>query len=253
MITLTHFLIVCPLVFIAGFVDAVAGGGGLIALPAYLMTGIPVHMAIGTNKLSAGMGTAVATWRYFKNGYIYWKLAGICAVFALAGSAGGARLALHIDDYIFKIIMLIILPLTGIYVIRSHNLERTESSVQLSTVKTYVISCIAALVIGAYDGFYGPGTGTFLILLLTGFAHLKLGEANGIAKVINLATNVAALTVYLFSGKVIFALGLIAGIFSIAGNYLGTKFFAKSGAKQIKWVIILVLVIFFVKVLTEII
>lgn len=70
MITFTHFLIVCPLVFIAGFVDAIAGGGGLIALPAYLMTGLPVHMAIGTNKLSAGMGTAVATWRYFKSGYM---------------------------------------------------------------------------------------------------------------------------------------------------------------------------------------
>ena len=253
MITFTHFFIVCPLVFIAGFVDAIAGGGGLIALPAYLMTGLPVHMAIGTNKLSAGMGTAVATWRYFKSGYIYWKLAAVCAVFALAGSAGGARLALHIDDHVFKIIMLVILPLTGIYVIRSHSLERTESSKQLSAAKTYAISCMSALVIGVYDGFYGPGTGTFLILLLTGLAHLKLGEANGISKVINLATNIAALTVYLFSGKVIFALGLTAGVFSIAGNYLGTKFFAKSGAKRIKWVIILVLVIFFVKVLSELV
>ena len=109
-----------------------------------------------------------------------------------------------------------------------------------------------ALIVGAYDGFYGPGTGTFLILLLTGLAHLCLAEANGIAKVINLSTNIAALTVYLFNGKVIFPLGLTAGCFSIAGNYIGTRFFAKGGAKSVKPIILIVLAIFFIKVLTEV-
>ena len=250
--TVIPYLIVCPLVFIAGFVDAVAGGGGLISLPAYMLSGIPVHMAIGTNKLSSGMGTALATFRYARSGYIRWKLAIYCVISALIGSACGAELALLIDDGVFKIIMLVILPLTAAYVLSGKALAAEEEKEALPQWKVTLISMVVALVIGAYDGFYGPGTGTFLILLLTGLAHLRLSEANGIAKAINLSTNVAALTVYLFNGKVIFPLGLTAGCFSLAGNYIGTRFFAKGGAKVVKPIILIVLAIFFVKVLTEV-
>ena len=103
---LMHFLIVCPLVFLAGFVDAVAGGGGLISLPAYMIAGLPVHFAIGTNKLSSGMGTTLATARFAKNGYIAWKNALLCIVTALIGSSLGAKLALQLDDYYFKRLIL---------------------------------------------------------------------------------------------------------------------------------------------------
>lgn len=250
--TVIPYLIVCPLVFIAGFVDAVAGGGGLISLPAYMLSGIPVHMAIGTNKLSSGMGTALATFRYARSGYIRWKLAIYCVISALIGSACGAELALLIDDGVFKIIMLVILPLTAAYVLSGKALAAGEEKGALPQWEVTLISMVVALVIGAYDGFYGPGTGTFLILLLTGLAHMRLSEANGIAKAINLSTNVAALTVYLLNGKVIFPLGLTAGCFSLAGNYIGTRFFAKGGAKAVKPIILIVLAIFFVKVLTEV-
>ena len=105
---LIHFLIICPLVFLAGFVDAVAGGGGLISLPAYLIAGFPVHFAIGTNKLSSGMGTLIATAKYAKNGYIAWKNAVLCIITALIGSSIGAKLALRLDDYYFKRLILVI-------------------------------------------------------------------------------------------------------------------------------------------------
>ena len=91
-LTALQFLIVCPLVFLAGLVDAMAGGGGLISLPAYLISGLPVHYAIGTNKLSSGMGTTLATWRFARSGYIHWKLAFFCAVCALIGSTTGAQI-----------------------------------------------------------------------------------------------------------------------------------------------------------------
>ncbi len=246
---MVQFLIVCPLVFFAGFVDAVAGGGGLISLPSYLIAGLPVHFAIGTNKLSSGMGTTLATVRFAKSGYIPWKQAGLCAVCALLGSAIGANLALLVDDFYFRIIMLVILPLTAVYVMRSKSLAEPKDP--YPPVKTIVISMAVALSIGMYDGFYGPGTGTFLLLLLTGAAHMKLSEANGVSKVINLSTNVSALAVYLFNGKVLLLLGLAAGCFSIAGNYLGTKFFDRGGAKGVRPIMIVVLVIFFIKVLSE--
>ena len=93
-----EYIIVCPLVFIAGFVDAIAGGGGLISLPAFILAGIPVHFAIGTNKMSASMGTVISTYRYAKNGYIKLKLAACSAICALIGSPLGAMISLKIED-----------------------------------------------------------------------------------------------------------------------------------------------------------
>ena len=173
--------------------DAVAGGGGLISIPAYMISGIPVHLTLGTNKLSAGMGTALATYRYAKSGFIHWKLALLCAIFALVGSTTGAQLALLLDDYVFRILMLFIIPLTALYVFRGRALDGLKEKAPYSKGITYILSFSIALVIGVYDGFYGPGTGTFLILLLMGAVHMKLSEANGITKVINLTTDLSAL------------------------------------------------------------
>lgn len=247
---LTQYLIVCPLVMLAGFVDAAAGGGGLISLPAYMISGVPVHTAIGTNKLSSAMGTTLTTWRFARNGFIQLKQAFFCVLFALAGSSLGANIALIIDDYIFKIIMLFLLPATTFYVTKAGNLGEKEKG--FSEIKTILISLPIAFFIGMYDGFYGPGTGTFLLLLLTGAASMSLQKAAGITKAINLATNVAALSVFIYNGKVDFQLGIIAGMFGIAGNYLGSRAFIKNGSRFVRPLIIAVLTIFFIKVLWEI-
>lgn len=246
-----QFLIVCPLVFLGGFVDSIAGGGGLISLPAYMIAGLPVHQSIATNKLSSAMGTTISTAKYAKKGYMPVKQAIFCIGCAFAGSACGAKLALLISDHYFKILMLIILPITAYYVTKDKALK--DSQAPLSSQKTIALSMLVAVVIGAYDGFYGPGTGTFLILFLTGVAHMNLNEANGITKVINLSTDIASLLVYLINGKVIILLGLVAGCFGIAGNYLGSKMFIKGGAKIVKPIMITVLVIFFIKIITELV
>ena len=243
------FLIICPLVFLAGFVDAVAGGGGLISLPAYVIAGLPIHNAIATNKLSSSMGTALTTVRFALRGFIPWKQAVLCVIAAYLGSTGGARLALLVSDHYFRILMLFILPCTAFYITRTHALN--EEQAPFSARKTLLISLGAALIIGLYDGFYGPGTGTFLILLLTGLAHMKLSQANGTAKAINLATNLAALVVYLLNGKVLLLLGLAAGCFGLAGNYIGSRCFEKGGSKIVKPLMLTVLVIFFIKVVYE--
>lgn len=247
---LIRFLIVCPLVFLGGFVDAVAGGGGLISLPAYLIAGLPVHMAIGTNKVSSAMGTSLTTWKFWRKGYIRPKLALPCAVFALGGSTLGANLALLVDDHIFKIILLFILPATGFYVFRSKSLKNPPVQQDLSR-RMYLIAFLSAFGIGVYDGFYGPGTGTFLLLLLTGLAHMDLNLAAGTTKVINLSTNIAAMVTYLISGNVWILLGLTAGVFGIAGNWLGANSFSRNGSKIVKPLIGTVLVIFFIRILWE--
>ncbi|KXB91156.1 hypothetical protein HMPREF3191_00993 [Veillonellaceae bacterium DNF00626] len=242
------YLIVCPLSFLAGFIDAIAGGGGLISLPAYIIAGVPIHNSIATNKLSAAMGTLLTTAKFAKSGLIPWRTALPGVVFAILGSSLGAHLALLLDAEIFLFFMLIILPLTALYVTQKKSMEEKKS---YPFTKTALISCFIAFILGIYDGFYGPGTGTFLILLLVGLAHVKLSQSNGITKVINSTTNVAALAVFFMNDTVWITLGLISGFFNMAGNYLGATYFEKSGPKNVRPVIMFVLTIFFIKVLYE--
>lgn len=245
-----EYLVVCPLVFLAGFVDAVAGGGGLISLPAYMMVGLNPIDAIGTNKFSASCGTVVATMRYSRCGYIRWRELIPAIITALIGSWMGARLALLVDNDIFKIVMLIILPITAFFVLNKRMLGKYRCPYQGG--KTMTIIALLALVMGVYDGFYGPGTGTFLMLMLVGIAHVKLQEAVGATKVINLSTNLASLSVYIVHGKVLFPLALVAAVFGIAGNFIGARYFTKRGTGFVRLLIVVVLTMFFVKICQEV-
>ena len=250
-VTWQTFLILLPLTGLAGFVDAVAGGGGLISIPAYMLAGCPPHIAIATNKVSAGMGLTMATYRYARSGYVRWKLSAFCVAAALCGGSIGAKLSLMLNERYFKILMLLILPVTAFIVMRGRVLE--DDKEELSFTKTVICACAVAVVVGAYDGFYGPGSGTFMLLLLTGVAHMKIQEANATAKVINLFTCLSSLTVYLINGKVMILLGLAAGATAMAGSWIGTKLFDRDGAKIVKPVIMIVIVIFFIKIITELI
>lgn len=244
------FLIVCPLVGLAGFVDAIAGGGGFISLPAYLISGVPPINAVATNKISSAMGTSLATFRYGKMGYINAKTAVPSAVLALLGSWLGATLAMQLSDDVIRIAMIVLLPLMAVYVLRSKRLS-DECGSEYPLKRTILITMAIAFPIGVYDGFYGPGTGTILMTLLVGAAHYSLKNAAGTTKVINLSTNIAALFTYLLSGKTLILLGATAGLFNIAGAYLGTKFFSEKGAAIAKPMIIIVICVFFVKIIGE--
>ena len=247
--TIVKYWPVFPAVFIAGIVDAIAGGGGLITLPVYMLVGLPPHEAIGTNKMSSCMGTTTATYRFAREGYINFRLALFAVVFALAGSYTGAQISLRISNESFKILMLFILPVTAWFVLRTRNFDIKKEPYGFK--KTCALSCLIAFVIGAYDGFYGPGTGTFLILLLTSVAHLTLKEANGLTKAINMTTNVTSLAVFLYNGTVLLPLGIMAGLCNIAGNWIGVSFFDKKGGSVVKPVMLLVLTIFLGKTILE--
>lgn len=245
------FFIVCPLTLLGGFVDAIAGGGGFFTLTAYLLAGLPVHNAIATNKLSSSMGTTMAVLRYIRRGYVPWKLTLVCLPAALLGASVGAGLALRVSDLALRRFMLLILPVTAFYVLREKNLDGGKRADELPFGRTAALCLLIALAFGVYDGFYGPGTGTFLLLLFTGLAHLELRSSAGLAKMCNYATNLASLAVYLFSGNVLFLLGLAGGCFSLVGNYLGTRSFFRAGNRLARPMILLVLVVFFGKLFSE--
>lgn len=249
-VTLTQFLIVCPLVFLAGLLDSIAGGGGLISLPAYLIAGIPAHLSLGTNKLCSIMGTSVSTFRFAKRGYIDFKKAAWFIVSALLGSAIGANLTLLVSEKVISYMMLLVLPVVAVYVLKNKKMGDDSLAGTLPERKAFCIALAAAFFVGAYDGFYGPGTGTFLILILTGAARYTMKEAAGTTKIINFSSNLAALVTFLLNGKVIYPLGLAAGVFCIAGNYIGSGLVMSGGTRIVRPVVLLVLVILFVKVIT---
>lgn len=251
-----HFIetlaIVCPLIFLAGFIDSIAGGGGLISLPAYLFAGLPAHQAIATNKLSSTFGTLLAAIRFAKKGKIHYRSALVSVAGALPGSFTGAKLALACDEKYLKYLLLAMLPVIAAVVLLKKDFGNNDRSSTLSTSRTAALSLLAGLVVGAYDGFFGPGTGTFLILISTGLIGFDLTTSSGNAKIVNLASNISALVTFIISGNVIFLIGLPAALFGMLGNWIGSGLAVKNGAKAIKPVFVIVLIILFSKITFDI-
>ena len=238
-ITITTYLIVCPLLFLGGFVDAIGGGGGLITLPAYLLAGLPMHQAIATNKLSSACGTTL----------VNLKFAIPSVISAVIGSSIGARLSLLADEGLMEKLLFVVLPIAA-FIVLNKNLFKDKESGSLSlNTKTYFVSVIAALIIGMYDGFYGPGTGTFLIIAFTVWGKMNISTANAQAKVINLTTNLTSLTIFLLNGQVLFSLGIAGAICNLIGGYLGAGLVMQKGSKIVKPVILFVLFLLFLKIL----
>lgn len=161
------------------------------------------------------------------------------------------QLALSLSDVVFRWIMVGILPITGYYVLKKKNLDTGHRLEELPWRRTALLCGGTSLLVGVYDGLYGPGTGTFLILLFTGLVGLDLRTAAGTGKIVNLSTNMSSLVVFLFSGNVLFLLGLVAGGFGIVGNYFGSRSFTKKGNALARPLVMVVLVIFFFKLLYE--
>jgi len=247
-------LVVCPLVFFASFVDAIAGGGGLISLPAYFFTGMPAHMAIGSNKFSSAVGTAFSTARFIRSGNLHLRIALETAVVAFLGSTLGARLALYASDYALRIFMLVTLPCVAIFVLFNRRQISDESRFERYGLPR--VLCGVVLIgfsIGIYDGFFGPGTGTFLIIAFTTLLGFDLKRACGNTKIVNLTTNVAALFVFISSGQVAYAVAIPATLFSIAGHWLGSGMALKNGAKFIRPVMVAVLCLLLFKIASDMI
>lgn len=247
------FLIVCPMVFLAGFIDAIGGGGGLISLPAYILAGVPMHGAVATNKLSSAIGTTISTIRLCKHSKVRWKMILPAIALAICGASVGSNLSRIVDERILKSMLLIILPITAFFVLRKNAFAQEKENIKISDKRTYLVSWIAAVLIGMYDGFYGPGTGTFYIIIFMSFAHLSAMDAAVNTKLLNLTSNLTSLAVFLIHGDCLLLLGLVASVFSIAGHYLGAGMVMKNGSKIIRPVILIVLTLLFIKVISELI
>lgn len=249
--SVTTYCIVLPFVFLAGLIDSIAGGGGLISLPAYLAGGLPPHLALGNNKFSSALGTLFSTARYFKHGMIDLPVAICSAVFALAGSFLGTRSVLLMKPDFLNYVLLILIPIIALFTLFNGKIgEKSEAGSKPLPVKL-VLGSIAGLAVGFYDGFFGPGTGTFLIIFYAILLKYDFVEANGNTKVVNLSSNLASLITFLLFGKIQLALAVPAAVLGIAGNLVGSKLVVNRGAKIIKPVFILALLILFSKIVYD--
>ena len=230
---LTHiWLIICPLVFLGGIIDAVAGGGGLITLPAYLLAGLPAHLASGTNKCGNAFGTFLSTGRFLKRGDVHYPSAVAGAVGALAGAWAGARLI--VPEQVLYYIMLAVVPVMAVFLLLKRDFGQEDRSGQLSRGQLMAMAAGIGLIIGGYDGFFGPGAGTFLMLAFTGLCRFDLLTASGNTKVANSASNLASLVTFALAGEVLWSVGIPAALCGVAGNYLGSGLALKGGAKVIR-------------------
>ena len=249
-ITLKMGIIIALGVFCGSFMDAIAGGGGLITNPIYMISGLPVHSAIGTNKFSAGFGEFASLYRFIKKGYVDFKLALPALIFAIIGSYFGAKIQLLVDEQILKIALLFILPIVAFFILRSHDFP--EEKGDMPNKKRLFVICFITLIVGMYNGFYGPGTGTFLLLGYTKLAKLDVRTASGNVKMANAASDISSLVVAINEGKVAWIAGSIGLVASLTGHYVGSGLAIKNGTKIIRPVVIVVLILLAVKVLTEI-
>ena len=244
-------LLICGGVFLAGFMDAIAGGGGIISVPIYLMafSGLPTHFVLGTNKLSSCIGTAFSTARFIHQGYVHWRLFLPAAGLAVAGSVCGTQLQLHTPDVVLKYLLLAVLPVVAFFTLRTKTWP--EEPAPIPPRRQAAIVWAAALLIGTYDGYYGPGTGTFMMIALVRFAKLDTRHAAGGVKVVNLASNLGSLFTALRAGYVLVGVGLISSVASILGHYIGAGLAIKNGSKIVRPTVIAVLLLLTVKVGSE--
>ncbi|EAK0440381.1 hypothetical protein YZ16_07640 [Campylobacter lari] len=226
---LTYYVILFFVAAFAGCVDAIVGGGGLITIPALFACGIPPHLALATNKLQSTFGSLTAVLSYRKHMNIEKIALGI--LFTAIGAVIGTYAVLLIDQNAVKIIVLICLALVFLYTIFKPNLGNVHNEAKMSTTSFQITF---GLLLGFYDGFLGPGTGSFWIFACVIFLGFSMKNASINTKILNFTSNVVALGVFLYSYEVLWKVGVLMGIGQVLGAFVGSKLVLKTQGTFIK-------------------
>jgi uncharacterized protein len=223
--------------FISAFIDAIVGGGGLISLPALLMTGLPPSTVLGTNKFASSLGSFTSTLSYFKSGKVSFRTVRYLFPFSVIGSILGAFTVRHIPSTFLRPMVIVLLIGVAVYTFVKKDWGK-ESTFRGLTPKLLFSAIAVALVIGFYDGFFGPGTGSFLIFsfLMIGFDYIN---ASGNAKVLNFGSNIGSLLTFALLGAVQYEYGIIMGISMIVGALTGSQFAIRKGVAWVRPIFIL--------------
>lgn len=243
MLTTSTIIILCFVAFLAGFVDAIVGGGGLIQTPTaiLMLPQFPVSTVIGSLKIPSFSGTAFAARQYIKRQQVNWQLLSLMMLIALVASFCGSQLLTVVSNRFMKPLLLIVLVFVAIYTYSKKNFG-AQTVKQYSSKRLQLYGLGISLVIGFYDGFIGPGAGSFLVLAFVSMMGYDFLLASTNAKMVNLATNAGSIILFLIKGKIIWAIAIPMAISNAIGGIIGAKFAISKGNQFIRIFFLLVVV-----------
>lgn len=238
-----HLLLLCIAAFLAGFVDAIVGGGGLIQLPAALiiLPSFPVASVVGSLKIPSFTETAAAIWQYLKRVRLNWKLVSLTCTLAFFASFGGSWLLTHVSNAFMKPVLLVVLTVVAFYTYAKKDFGQREQR-DVSEAKQWRRGIALSLLIGFYDGFVGPGPGSFLILAFIALLHFDFLHASAQAKLVNLSTNIGSIVLFLAKGKIIWSIALPMAAANSLGGFAGARLAVAKGNKFIRAFFLMVVV-----------
>ena len=248
--SLASLIFVTAASFLGSFVDAIAGGGGLISVPAYLLGGFPPHFALGTNKFSATFGSLSSTVEFFRNGKIDFHLVKFIIPCTLLGAILGVNSVLLLDQAFLYPLVSIMILVVGIYSFLKKDLGLV-STYELKSRSQIAMGMFFGFVLGFYDGFFGPGTGSFLLFIFIKFFGMDFVNAGGNTKALNFTSNVTSLVVFAVAGKINYSIGLAAGLAALLGSIIGTRVAIRRGASFVKPIFLIMSFAVFLKMLYE--
>lgn len=241
-LSLIQYLFLFIMVALAGFIDSMVGGGGLITIPTYLAIGVPAEFILGTNKCVSTTGGTMAVARFIKNKAIDFRLLKFGIIFGLVGSVAGATLSKYLANHIMIYMLLIISPIVLYLNYKRSKIAKIKQLSDLSTNQIIIRTSLIGLIIGGYDGFFGPGTGIFLIFSFIYFLHFDIVKASPNARIINYSSNFAAFIYFIFKGVILWKVAVVAILGSITGNYLGSGQVIKGNTKVVSAIFNIVLI-----------
>ncbi len=244
-------LFLCIAGFFAALIDSIAGGGGLISIPAFIMAGVPPHFTLGTNKFAATFNSLTSSIRYIQENKINKNLLLVLIPFTFIGAWAGVRLVIEIPTMYLSFIITIMILLVGVYTLLKKNLGMRNQPFDLTPAR-WMSSILIALIIGFYDGFFGPGTGSFLMFMFIKLFGLDFLRAAGNARVLNFISNAISLVLFAIHGKILYAVGLPVGIAMMLGALVGSKIAFRKGAGLVRPIFIIITFLAAAKVLFDI-
>ncbi|GAA0090214.1 TSUP family transporter [Paraclostridium bifermentans] len=226
-------LFLCLGGFLAAFVDSIAGGGGLISMPVLLMAGLPAHLALGTNKFAGAFGCFSSAYKYSKSGKTNIELLKKLIPFTILGCLLGVKCVLSISENILNILVFLMILIVALYTYLKKDLGKEDKFENLSK-KNIKKGIIMAFVLGFYDGFFGPGTGTFLTFAFIKIYGFDFLHASANTKILNFTSNFTALILFMFSGQILYKVAIFYAISMVLGGYIGAKVAINKGSQLIK-------------------
>lgn len=249
--TIFSIAMVCVAGFIGAVVDAIVGGGGLVTIPALLAVGLPTHLALGTNKFASSLGTISSSYHYYKSGNVNVKLLKYLIPFSFIGSFIGVKVVLGVNPDFLKTLIIFMVAIIGSYTLFKKELGLVDKFKGIDK-KKIAYGILLALGLGFYDGFFGPGTGSFLIFGLISIFGFDFKKASANSKILNFTSNITALFLFMFNKQILFTVAIPMAISMAIGGRVGSQLAIKNGAKFIKPVFVIVSFLLVIKLTLDI-